>query len=77
MTLRQWYSNDSAWAIIRRGIIVVGINVGLAVCVQFIWGNSVSRYFWGATPIPVVLTVLNLLDNLGKEKKNDSADNKK
>jgi hypothetical protein len=77
MNWREWYSYDSAWAILRRGVIVAGICVVIAVIAQFYWGSSVSRYLWGAALIPVGLTVLNLLDRLGKEKKRDSADNKK
>ena len=77
MTLHQWFSNDSAWAIFRRGVIVVGILLVLAVFAQLLWGMSVSRYVWGASLVPAVLTVLNLLDQLGKEKKSNPAGNKK
>jgi FtsH-binding integral membrane protein len=77
MTWREWYSDDSAWAILRRGLIVAGIGVVLAVFAQLFWGSSVSRYLWGAVLVPVCITILKLLDSLGKEKTRDSANDKK
>jgi hypothetical protein len=77
MTWREWYSYDSAWAILRRGLIVGGICVVLAVIAQLCWGNSVSRYLWGALFVPVTLTLLNLLFYLGNRKQKSSMDDKK
>jgi fatty acid desaturase len=65
MTLPQWYSNDSAWAIIRRGIVAVGIIVVLSAILRFVWGLST----WPVAFVPVVLTLIHLIGHLGKKKR--------
>jgi hypothetical protein len=77
MNLNEWNSCDSPKPIIRRGLVVSGIVVVLAIITHVFWGNSVSRYFWGAMLVPIGLTVLNLLDQLGKEKTKGSINDKK
>jgi hypothetical protein len=68
MTWREWYSNYSAWAIIRRGIVAVGM--GLILCVAYeLLAHPKSHGFWFACLfVPSCLTAFHLLDFLGKKR---------
>jgi hypothetical protein len=71
MTLQQWYSNDRAWAILRRGIVAVGIVVILAAILKFVWGIST----WLVLFVPVILTSIHLIGYFGKKKNHSAGSN--
>jgi phosphotransferase system glucose/maltose/N-acetylglucosamine-specific IIC component len=68
MTWREWHSRDSAWAIIRRGIVVGSIGLCLAISYELL-AHPKSHGFWVAcVGVPFFLTVFNLLDFLGTKR---------
>ena len=58
MSLKEWYSNDSAWAILRRGLVsllLAGCLLGILALADK-WNSK----FWIVLVIPVLLTANNL-----------------
>jgi hypothetical protein len=61
MTWKEWCSNESAWAILRRGIVMTGIALLIAVPLHLVWQEpSGSFLFFIMAWLPLSVTALNL-----------------
>jgi len=69
---RQFFSHESAWAIIRRGIIVLG----LAIVVCEIIETTLDVSTWTALLVPIIMTAVHLT-GFYTGKKNHSANGNK